>query len=351
MECPICESPNLLSHYLVKGFDVVECRNCSQIFVPTPAPEFIAAHADSFNGTRVDAGLYYNYRSELSSHLLTFDKRLDEIEKLLSKKGRALDVGCALGHFGEAAKRRDWDVYVSDVSEYVVHEARNEFDLNGFIMAPDKLPVKSGLFDLVTMYDVVERLSHPMDLLREASRVLSPNGLLHLTTPNAQSLSARIMGKYWYHFKPNENFLYFTPETLKSVLQRSGFEVLKIKPATCYFRISDIFLRLERYNKRIFGFLNSLVRKFGLGDFRVLAFTGEIQAFAKPAHKKIPIEVHQIVDILDIVCCIKCKSQIQLFEENEAICTQCEQSFEVLNGVINFSKYAKRGKRRFIGSS
>jgi hypothetical protein len=67
--------------------------------------------------------------------------------------------------------------------------------------------------------------------------------------------------------------------------------------------------------------------------------------------KALPVAREQFKDIIDIVCCANCRSDIQLFEESEAICTQCELSYEVVSGVINFSKYAKRTKHKLAGSS
>src|SRR5690606_8899932 len=119
---------------------------------------------------------------------------------------------------------------------------------------------KSGIFDLITMYDVVEHLSHPLDLLRSARRSLTPQGYLHLTTPDLSSLSGRLMGRHWYHIKPDEHLLYFTGDTLRTTLERAGFEVVRIKPVASYMRISDVLLRLERYSKTLVGFARWVCR-------------------------------------------------------------------------------------------
>jgi 2-polyprenyl-3-methyl-5-hydroxy-6-metoxy-1,4-benzoquinol methylase len=338
--CPICESPQARSLFLVKGADVVECRHCSMIYVPTPVPEHTSILED-----------YRHYRGEFTSHLVTFSKRLEDSEKILGHQGRLLDVGCALGHLGEAARRRGWDVYVTDVSEFAVLESRKKFGLNGFISSPHKLSVKPARFDLITMNDVVEHLSHPLELLRDVKMALSSRGLLHVTTPNVNSFWSRIMGKNWFHLRPNEHWLYFSKETLRSVLERSGFEVIQIKPVSRYMRLTDIFSRLERYSRGSADFLRRLVRLMGLSDIRLRIYVGEMQAWARPAHIREVTPTEPVKDIHDIVCCSNCKSDIQLFEESEAICTQCELSFEVKEGVINFSKYAKRGKQKVVGSS
>jgi 2-polyprenyl-3-methyl-5-hydroxy-6-metoxy-1,4-benzoquinol methylase len=362
VECPNCESPKAKSLYLLKGADVVECHHCSLIYVPTYTPEFTSMYkGDVVTDGQQEVG-FYSYRSELSSHLKTYSARLEEAEKALGRTGRLLDVGCALGHLGEAARRRGWDVYITDVSDLAVVESREHFGLNGFISAPDKLSVKPGAFDLITFYDVIEHLSHPLDLLKDIRKALRPQGLLHLTTPNAKSLSARILGKFWFHLRPNEHLIYFTPETLTTMLQRAGFEVVKIKSVNRVMRVHDILLRLERYSKNASSFLRSLAKRLGVADLQFKVYAGEMQAWARPAivpmqiakvtpiHKKTE-QSTPVQDILDIVCCSSCKSELQFFEDKEAICTQCELSFEVARGIINFSKYAKRGKRKIVGSS
>lgn len=351
ISCPVCEHPKAKSLYLFNGADVVECEACHLIYVPIPAPEFTSMYKEEYYASASETGGYKNYSGEFESHKLTFTKRLEESESLLGQVGRLLDLGCALGHLGVTAKRRGWDVYVTDVSEFAVIETRKKFGVNGFVSAPHKLAVKPARFDLITMFDVIEHLSHPMDLLRDTRRALSSHGILHLTTPNAKSWSAKLMGRHWYHLKPDEHLLYFTPQTLRSCLERSGFEVLKIKPVCTYMRIDDIFMRLERYSKRGAKFVRAVARGLGLSDWRLKIYVGEMQAWARPAKVREVTKTQPVKDLLDIVCCSNCRSEIQLFEESEAICTQCELSYEVVEGVINFSKYAKRGKQKLVGTS
>jgi len=165
------------------------------------------------------------------------------------------------------------------------------------------------------------------------------------------------MGKSWYHIKPDENFLYFSPHTIRAMLEKCGFEVLRVKRSPAYFRIGDILNRLQRYSRTGVKIARGVVQILGLAGVRVKILGGEMQIWARPASRQTiqttaEHETRPVKDILDIVCCPKCRSEIQLFEDSEAICTQCELQFEVTAGVINFSKYAKRtGQRTGIGSS
>ncbi len=346
LECPLCESPNSRRLHAFKNQDIVECEHCGMVYVPTPAPEFTVVYKRDYLAPNPN-GLYHLYRSEFSNHLKTFTQRLEESEKILGGRvGRLLDVGCALGHLGESARRRGWDVYVTDVSEYAVLQAREQFGLNGFICAPEKIPVQSSRFDLVTLFDVISHVSHPKGLLKEIRKALWSGGILHVVTPNFQSLSARILGRRWYHIEPDSSYLYFTPETLKSMLEQSGFEVIKFKSAPVHFRLHDLLLRFEHHSRSGFKWiarsLRWICRRMGVKDIRFRLPFGEIQVWARPADIHQKREIQPVKDILDIVCCPNCHSAIQLFEDHDAICTQCELEFEVQSGVINFSSYAKR---------
>ena len=56
----------------------------------------------------------------------------------------------------------------------------------------EKLPYKGGEFDLVTCTEVLEHLEHYRETIREVHRVLKPNGVFVLTTPNILNLKSRI---------------------------------------------------------------------------------------------------------------------------------------------------------------
>ena len=45
-----------------------------------------------------------------------------------------------------------------------------------------------GAFDAVSLWDVIEHLDRPLDLLRESQRILSSNGVLLVFTINQRSL-------------------------------------------------------------------------------------------------------------------------------------------------------------------
>jgi SAM-dependent methyltransferase len=150
-------------------------------------------------------------------------RRLDRIEREVPV-GSLLDVGCGPGRFLGAARQRGWEAAGLDVSPAAAAMARSasgvrvfEGELTG-PRPPELEPV-----DVLTMWDVLEHLTDPVAALAEALGWLKPNGLLIVQTENVNSITASWMGSRWEQFV-QFHLYHFSPSTLRSALERSGFE-------------------------------------------------------------------------------------------------------------------------------
>jgi SAM-dependent methyltransferase len=77
---------------------------------------------------------------------------------------------------------------------------------------------------VVTLIDVIEHVTTPLDLLRAIRHVLAPGGVLAVVTPDVRSLVARLLGWRWWHFRV-AHVGYFDRHTLELAARRSGFSV------------------------------------------------------------------------------------------------------------------------------
>jgi len=88
-----------------------------------------------------------------------------------------LDIGCGAGYGTRGIG--------IDVSHEALAYARAHFPDAIFVQASaDQLPFDAETFDLVTAFEVIEHLERWPDLLAEANRVLKPQGILLVSTPN-----------------------------------------------------------------------------------------------------------------------------------------------------------------------
>lgn len=336
--CPVCRGRSGIELRKIDGHALFKCDRCSLVFMNRLADGPTLYGEGYFSGGNAGHG-YEAYVDEFDSHYKSFSTRIADTETFRGGgKGRLLDVGCAFGHCGKAALDRGWDVFVTDLSAHSAISAKRSFDLKSFVSRPDQIPAKTATFDCITMFDVIEHVDDPMPLLSEANRCLVDGGTLHLTTPDIASFSARVMGSKWYHYKPGEHLLYFSPRTLRTCLEKAGFEVLKIRPLPMYMKVRDILRRLSRYwNWGAFA-ARRICDSLGIGGMTVKLYAGEIEVWArKPLLSEDTRSKTSHARLEDVIHCPDCLGDLELLE-TRIHCKVCRHSFPVSSGVPDLTK-------------
>lgn len=158
--------------------------------------------------------------------------------------GRILDVGVGCGHFLNSVGEQ-W------ICRYGVDIVYKFINRSKFIPAIYKCELKdahfqSNYFDAVVLYHVIEHVEDPISLIKEIRRILKPNGVLLIGTPNFGCWVAR-------RFKNNFRLLHdethrslFTKDSMVYFLEDHGFIIDDIKFPffkTEYFTLKNL-LRL-----------------------------------------------------------------------------------------------------------
>jgi len=97
---------------------------------------------------------------------------------------RTLDAGCGYGPFSAAAVVRGAVVVSVDIGPRLVARAMARASSRGLAADAGQLPVRDESFDVVISSEMLEHMRAPLLALGELARVLRPDGLLVLTTPN-----------------------------------------------------------------------------------------------------------------------------------------------------------------------
>jgi len=135
-----------------------------------------------------------NYEKWLVGRIHQEDYQQARINNLLDVIGdlsrkRILDLGCGMGGLSVALRREGFDVIPLDFNiDYCritkLRGQRYVLDINPINAMGESLPLKSELFDAITLFDVLEHVQRPAYVLRELYRVLKPGGSVFATVIN-----------------------------------------------------------------------------------------------------------------------------------------------------------------------
>ncbi|MBN2021479.1 MAG: class I SAM-dependent methyltransferase [Pirellulales bacterium] len=137
---------------------------------------------------------------------------------------KVLDIGCSSGTFLFNLDKR-WEKYGVELnatrsmlaSQYAHANVQNCF-VEDCAFADD-------YFDCVTMFAVIEHVTHPRDLVHEAYRIVKPGGVMMLMTGDRTSWRARIAGDQWRLYRSPDHLHFFSGASLIGLLRENGFRI------------------------------------------------------------------------------------------------------------------------------
>jgi len=166
--------------------------------------------------------------------------------------GRLLDVGCGAGDYLAFMRDHGWEAEGLDFDAEAIQSARARFGVNVHSRQLEEMNYPDAHFDAITMNHMIEHAHDPARLLQECRRVLKPDGLAIVTTPNSCSLGHRIHGKYWRGLEPPRHLHIFSPASLSLLAKRAVFDNVDVFTSGVnsgyFFKESFRIERMETYN-------------------------------------------------------------------------------------------------------
>jgi 2-polyprenyl-3-methyl-5-hydroxy-6-metoxy-1,4-benzoquinol methylase len=246
--CPVCGEPASRLRYAITRFRIYDCARCAVVYLwpqidDAEVRELFERLYSEGEGSVPELATYYEFtfRDTPDNPLVqVYERWLDAIERV-RPPGRLLDVGCGTGLFLAVARRRGWSPYGVDDCAVATSHARNHFGLEVWDGQFTELAAREGLrFDAISLWDVIEHARDPVGLLASARDVLAPGGVIAISTPNQNSILDLVAGLLYRasfgritrpleKFYIEQHFLYFSPRTLRSALDRAQLEVVTLE--------------------------------------------------------------------------------------------------------------------------
>lgn len=194
------------------------------------------------------------YVSEEEGRRISARIILKKISKY-KRAGKILDIGCATGFLLDEAKKQGWQPYGVELSKWAADFAREKYNLSVSegLLKDAKFPY--NFFDVIVMMDSIEHLPDPKKTLEEIRRILKPNGILCISTPNIESFLTKILQAKWWGIKQSHLY-YFSKKTLTNMLDAAGFKVMKCASHARVFSVNYWNKRSKDYGKFLFNLFN-----------------------------------------------------------------------------------------------
>ena len=144
-------------------------------------------------------------------------------------EGRALEVGCGLGHLlGWLVDR--YQAYGTDINAWALAQAQRNVPAAHFALlsAEDLGGFQDGTFQVVIAKHVVEHLPHPERAVAEMSRILAPHGVLILATPNLDSYMRKVKKEKWIGYKDATHISLKPPAEWLEMLRLNGLSPRRV---------------------------------------------------------------------------------------------------------------------------
>lgn len=280
--CPLCtKKNNSLVLLNTRSGDIVRCHHCgfyySSYFNPA---RIILSKNDQATNDEISETYYL---SKLAEKILNAQIRLKALEKFKPQKGSLLDVGAYLGILVQEAQKRGWQAQGIEPVKAAAEFAQKKFKLPVSHESLEEFATTEK-FDAITLYQVLEHFLDPVSSVKKIYQLLKPEGILVIETPNINNFWFKILKSKWRNFIP-EHFQFFDKKTLRSLLIKNNFKVLKITTVGRVVSLAMIGQQLEDNVSKLIGkifnfmitilFLKNIKIKLNLGD-NIIAFAQKI---------------------------------------------------------------------------
>jgi len=218
----------------------VKCKNCHLIYV-NPIEKASKINGDYSKMGNPDAPIIRESRLRAAKSQLGLIKNYKSGTTLL-------DIGCGEGFFLFYASKAGYTTKGVELSQDAAAYARREFGLNVEGKPFNEMQLPDNYFDVVTMWQVLEHLPHPLATLKEVHRILKPGGLLATSTPDIEGKMAKIFRRKWWNLR-RLHINQFTAKTLTDMLNRAGFKNVLSTEYKEYISISMLVIPILKYLK------------------------------------------------------------------------------------------------------
>ena len=177
-----------------------------------------------------------------------------KLEDIFSRpeEGKALlDFGCGTDVFLNQARKNGWQTTGMDFNETSVscviasgHKGIH-YDSEAAWSC-----IEDNSLDIIRLNHVIEHLYHPLDVITQLRKKLRKGGVLYMSTPNVDGVSAEKFKSFWWGLDCPRHIILYSPDTFAKLIHAANFSAIDVyheESSKDYLR-SMAFQKLEGLN-------------------------------------------------------------------------------------------------------
>lgn len=239
--CPLCAGKTWEDLFKLDILQIYRCLQCRMMFLnPFLNPDQMKKIFSSPDLLGKACPFSAQYHDEKTWHtprtISTYQSALRQIELYRRPQGKLLDIGCGNGIFLQLAAARGWQAFGIEPNSTNAEMLRREHGIHIYQADFSEATVPEEEFDVVALWDLIEHVPNPCEMVKQCAKLLKPRGILVIATPNHLSLLDLLaewayrlsFGKFIYALEKLytvDHTLYFTQATLQHLLKQEGFTI------------------------------------------------------------------------------------------------------------------------------
>jgi SAM-dependent methyltransferase len=234
--CPPSDEPVLEGHDRIHGlpgrFRIVRCRRCGLMRTnPRPTPQTIGAYYPDdyapYRPAEDGRAKPRRWRHRVKDRIRRFFGR--DTRRLPSMApGHLVEIGCASGAYLLQLRDQGWSTEGIEFSDSAAQHARAR-GLSVQTASVETAAPPQSRADIVAAWMVLEHLHDPIRALHKIRGWVKPGGYLVGVVPDAGAFDRKLFGEHWYALHLPAHLYHFTPQTLRTVLANSGWDLVQVR--------------------------------------------------------------------------------------------------------------------------
>ena len=197
---------------------------------------------------------YYRKEYMLTNSSLSIEKRriyrlpeqiklISEIKQFIKPPASILEIGCDKGFFLEEARFCGYDVTGVELSKDGLHYCKKIG-----IKVYENFDQLNNKYDIIVLWHSLEHFTEPIKLMSNLKNFMANNAKIFIRVPAFDCVWSKTLKHWWIWFNPRDHYFYYTIKSLRKLLEKCGFKILRIEKRRPN----------NRYTKKMYRMVNGI---------------------------------------------------------------------------------------------